>query len=177
MSGRVRISIHAPLAGRDLCAMALRAGASYFNPRAPCGVRPRSVPSTAAGRHFQSTHPLRGATTIWRTTWQSALPFQSTHPLRGATSAFAVFSALASTFQSTRPLRGATSARWRRKRPRKHFNPRAPCGARPTFLASHRWLIPFQSTRPLRGATMTLGEGKKKVYISIHAPLAGRDAR
>ena len=104
------------------------------------------------------------------------MAFQSTRPLRGATWSGCA-SCFPKGFQSTRPLRGATSARWRRKRPRKHFNPRAPCGARPTFLASHRWLIPFQSTRPLRGATMTLGEGKKKVYISIHAPLAGRDSK
>ena len=35
----------------------------YFNPRTPCGVRPDSSPVTSAPIKFQSTHPVRGATT------------------------------------------------------------------------------------------------------------------
>ena len=34
----------------------------------------------------------------------------------------------------------------------------------------------FQSTRPLRGATVLLEELRPELGISIHAPLAGRDA-
>ena len=33
-----------------------------FNPRTPCGVRPRRKAAFTASRSFQSTHPLRGAT-------------------------------------------------------------------------------------------------------------------
>ena len=34
----------------------------YFNPRTPCGVRPKSAAETIMQQQFQSTHPLRGAT-------------------------------------------------------------------------------------------------------------------
>ena len=79
------ISIHAPLAGCDWCSLGKSRSSSYFNPRTPCGVRPGNIrgkdaqgnfnPRTPCGvrllpspkesrrRQFQSTHPLRGATT------------------------------------------------------------------------------------------------------------------
>ena len=53
---------------------------TYFNPRAPCGVRPFQWSLILYDERFQSTHPLRGATGA-----MPRLPFQSTHPLRGAT--------------------------------------------------------------------------------------------
>ena len=150
----MRISIHAPLAGRD----------------------------------------------VWRTAfYNDLLPFQSTRPLRGATRAF------------PRPFGGQC-----------HFNPRAPCGARQRnppetaqkdFISIHAPLagrdpgeilaadkmtisihaplagrdaervlpLPcgpqFQSTRPLRGATRSRIFLQYWTAISIHAPLAGRDPR
>ena len=58
-----------------------------------------------------------------------------------------------------------------------HFNPRAPCGARPDFLQRCRIKILFQSTRPLRGATAYFYQTVFLCPISIHAPLAGRDLR
>ena len=78
------------------------------------------------------------------------------------------------------------------------FNPRAPCGARPSRNASKIWKQVFQSTRPVRGATESnCAECTPNVFqstrpvrgatrnssnacnsspISIHAPRAGRDA-
>ena len=80
-----------------------------------------------------------------------------------------------------------------------HFNPRAPCGARPNHLENFEQTVEFQSTRPMRGATTKLYvydmEGKFQStrpmrgatavwsrplhpkVISIHAPHAGRDYR
>ena len=57
-------------------------------------------------------------------------------------------------FQPTRPLRGAT--RWFNARlmPHEHFNPRAPCGARPFAVEAVDGVTGFQPTRPLRGATL-----------------------
>ena len=78
------------------------------------------------------------------------------------------------------------------------FNPRAPCGARPSssltkylyFLVSihaphagrdvlhkTRWepQIKFQSTRPMRGATCCIRSHSSHGRVSIHAPHAGRD--
>ena len=58
------ISIHAPLAGCDAQGRAGERPAAHFNPRTPCGVRPRRLRSGRAGQRFQSTHPLRGATIL-----------------------------------------------------------------------------------------------------------------
>ena len=81
----------------------------------------------------------------------------------------------------------------------RHFNPRAPCGARRAEVcgADRRICISihaphagrdqqyneaaasyfvFQSTRPMRGATRYVrGNQERTCYISIHAPHAGRD--
>ena len=56
-----------------------------------------------------------------------------------------------------------------------HFNPRAPCGARPFARKLRLYKTTFQSTRPMRGATQGRGQGGKSRRISIHAPHAGRD--
>ena len=58
----VAISIHAPHVGRDLGRMM----------------------QNMDDMQFQSTHPVRGATTISWLTPRSQM-FQSTHPVRGAT--------------------------------------------------------------------------------------------
>ena len=78
------------------------------------------------------------------------------------------------------------------------FNPRAPCGARHGQASPDMFGIKFQSTRPVRGATPTSSKSSKTnstfqstrpvrgatvvhhalvpaVFISIHAPHAGRD--
>ena len=103
----VMISIHAPLAGRD-CLTPITIPVSLdFNPRAPCGAR-----------HL----------TLWRPSYITL--FQSTRPLRGATTIM-LFFPLRTLFQSTRPLRGATQQHPPAGRCCRYFNPRAPCGARP----------------------------------------------
>ena len=78
----------------------------YFNPRAPCGARPRDTLLPVAWSIFQSTRPVRGATS-----------FRIGSDHRGS-------------FQSTRPVRGATSATTPCGWMTAYFNPRAPCGAR-----------------------------------------------
>ena len=59
-----RISIHAPLTGSDKnglsCAWIMR----YFNPRSPYGERPPRKKNLLSRKPFQSTLPLRGATTV-----------------------------------------------------------------------------------------------------------------
>ena len=59
--------------------------------------------------------------------------------------------------------------------PSAHFNPRAPCGARPFFVRFLRRFDLFQPTRPLRGATSCACTCHRAARISTHAPLAGRD--
>ena len=157
-AGRVRqrgtdgaISIHAPHAGRDDHGLNL----------------------LKIILEFQSTRPMRGATTV-NILFCAHCPFQSTRPMRGATyrkplsvdgrnisihaphagrdndkvNASIIFLV----FQSTRPMRGATSG---------------------LFVLFSRFL--FQSTRPMRGATADPDLAIAGTSISIHAPHAGRD--
>ena len=147
-----------------------------FNPRAPHGARLHAYTKSQQAAQFQSTRPSRGATIRNAGVHRSDRRFQSTRPSRGATRLRASYNLLERVFQSTRPSRGATvhgRASWGWYR---HFNPRAPHGARPGRMSGSRVLPEqFQSTRPSRGATHA--EAKCRVYrgISIHAPLTGRD--
>ena len=57
------VSIHAPHAGRDPPASSVSILAICFNPRAPCGARPARAVRHSSRFSFQSTRPMRGATT------------------------------------------------------------------------------------------------------------------
>src|SRR5690554_6206040 len=56
------VSIHAPLARRDIYKFTNRHNYESFNPRAPCEARRSDAINYRAGLVFQSTRPLRGAT-------------------------------------------------------------------------------------------------------------------
>ena len=102
------------------------------------------------------------------------LKFQSTRPVRGATPTRHT-PRTSSEFQSTRPVRGATAPMAYHKRRVRHFNPRAPCGARLAGNGLTYAELKFQSTRPVRGATTLAQVRLASMIISIHAPRAGRD--
>ena len=169
------ISIHAPHAGCDATSGRSGRRRVNFNPRTPCGVRPRRFSTHVLIAAFQSTHPMRGATVGCRrgfpfffisihaphagcdaarnSTSCAACPFQSTHPMRGATCSSSPRYLTSTGFQSTHPMRGATSA-----------------------SACKSPIMAFQSTHPMRGATAALNTYYGGTYISIHAPHAGCDA-
>ncbi len=153
--GRNRVSIHALLAECDSRKRSHADRPPGFNPRTPCGVRQsaRKFPHTL--ERFQSTHSLRSAT-LTRFRRPTRTRFQSTHSLRSATgpdTAVCVFFM----FQSTHSLRSATDlhnidhagykvsihallAECDRFRPVQMgipmgFNPRTPCGVRPSTNA------------------------------------------
>ena len=123
------ISIHAPLAGRDSGDPTHRSAPPYFNPRTPCGVRRIHTSHGTIIRGFQSTHPLRGATSD--TKGHFACPLISIHA----------------------PLAGCDHLRRYTYRANSNFNPRAPCGVRLPKTYADMLNFVFQSTRPLRGAT------------------------
>ena len=72
-------------------------------------------------------------------------------------------------------MRGATKPITKLNVSQANFNPRAPCGARPSFITPIPNTTEFQPTRPLRGATVRTNNQKHHGEISTHAPLAGRD--
>ena len=102
------VSIHAPRAGRDP-KPADHLDAQEVSIHAPRAGRDSFTPETdSIARMFQSTRPVRGATTIWGIAEQYIV-FQSTRPVRGAT--LTVSNKWHPVqFQSTRPVRGATRA-------------------------------------------------------------------
>ena len=168
-----------------------------FNPRTPCGVRPRralisssliviSIHAPRAGcdaitaihrrssRKFQSTHPVRGAT-IYTHIADADKAFQSTHPVRGATRRHPPY-AVAFVFQSTHPVRGATRPCSRRSLTDGDFNPRTPCGVRRSVRAAvHPWRG-ISIHAPRAGCDRGARTGRAYPQISIHAPRAGCDA-
>ena len=122
-----------------------------FNPRAPCGARRVGGDAIILPLVFQSTRPMRGATTGWLSIEQyEEVSIHAPHAGRDS------------------DLRAKTSGD-------SGFNPRAPCGARQRFISSGRSNQMFQSTRPMRGATTSAAASPKLGDVSIHAPHAGRD--
>ena len=61
-----KISIHAPHAGSDPECCLVHSRCSDFNPRSPCGERLISTLLKINSKGFQSTLPMRGATTLCR---------------------------------------------------------------------------------------------------------------
>ena len=170
------ISIHAPPVGSDYAHAnydRLIVGISIHAP--PVGSDYRASRTAGRTSGFQSTLPLWGATVLYALYKTVLSIFQSTLPLWGAT--ILTFGRTAwATFQSTLPLWGATMgipAFFRSEiRISIHappvgsdqssgsppgtdwdFNPRSPCGERPSAAATAQMGVKFQSTLPLWGAT------------------------
>ena len=147
-----RISIHAPHAGRDCQAAHREPYCTNFNPRAPCGARPRRGTTTNSTTLFQSTRPMRGATFYILPTMRARdISIHAPHAGRDAGDKYITGSNCISIHA---PLAGCDVEHiqhtvWFSP----YFNPRAPCGAR---QGDHLGGTPLRA-------------------ISIHAPHAGRD--
>ena len=146
-----RVSIHALLAECDHIRCGLCPGHSSFNPRTPCGVRP-----SFRGRWWRHTR------------------FQSTHSLRSAT-----FDTLPVTYQDTVSIHALLAECDRIPIPLspygRSFNPRTPCGVRPSAIMGSGGSKPFQSTHSLRSATVQRLHYAANAVVSIHALLAECD--
>ena len=191
------ISIHAPRAGSDISFNAQYRKDADFNPRSPCGERLEQSKKEYEKYIFQSTLPVRGATSDISERITENFNFNPRSPC------------------------GERLFRRTGKKARKHFNPRSPCGERRQeqqrtfhgmgisihapragsdlrFLPLIGYVILFQSTLPVRGATRNLRRHQRKAQfqstlpvrgatschmasrfcarpISIHAPRAGSD--
>ena len=123
-----------------------------FNPRSPCGERPRRRPrSIKRPRHFNPRSPcgerLRSSGTF----------------------------VLCIGFQSTLPVWGATTFLPGMRKPSLYFNPRSPCGERLNAQTKDNPNLRFQSTLPVWGATLPTLTRPAPRAISIHAPRVGSD--
>ena len=123
------VSIYAPREGCDLEPPPRCQTHRCFNPRAPCGARLRTDSDGGRGGVFQSTRPVRGATTV--NTNYKQYELVSIHA----------------------PRAGRDRACLCSREDDNRFNPRAPCGARRLVEVRRLKAAMFQSTRPVRGAT------------------------
>ena len=191
-----RISIHAPRVGRDWSANRSALCQQAFQSTRPVWGATLELVKISAGFTISIHAPRVGRDEFAGTVTVTSDEFQSTRPVWGATS-FPVVRICPKTFQSTRPVWGATAlAQMPLYRPRisihaprvgrdlsfphsllmlYYFNPRAPCGARPSTTQSCSKSGRFQSTRPVWGATEPVGLHGHNGRISIHAPRVGRD--
>ena len=168
----------------------------HFNPRTPCGVRPRGILRDAAIPDISIHAPLAGCddgicaaqevgkdfnprtpcgVRRRRTRQQgNGYQFQSTHPLRGAT-AKQRRNGTPRAISIHAPLAGCDFGNLPRRFLFCHFNPRTPCGVR-----RHRPYYPgngrdFNPRTPC-GVRQTRADRQvAERDISIHAPLAGCD--
>ena len=170
---------------------------THFNPRSPCGERPR--PEVLPCRHsrFQSTLPVWGATAV--EDLELIRPYISIHaPRVGSDSPFGHSPQRGKHFNPRSPCgeRPAGTAAAGGNHP--DFNPRSPCGERlvqdlnfaleqlefqstlPVWGATSRACKcgvgeQFQSTLPVWGATGSDSDILLHLIISIHAPRVGSD--
>ncbi len=148
------ISIHAPRAGSDGKSAGHHTGPPQFQSTLPVrGATGTSVSPLVNHILFQSTLPVRGATRSGKSGLSMAARFQSTLPVRGATSVNGASSPNDS-ISIHAPRAGSDGRLTRGKTRTTNFNPRSPCGERPSPGLQRVW----------------------SVVISIHAPRAGSDS-
>ena len=129
-SSTARFQSTHPLRGATGGRPAARGRCCYFNPRTPCGVRRGPVsPCGPVSPYFNPRTPCGVRQSLWTAAAESCR-FQSTHPLRGATSKY-LPSWMDLRISIHAPLAGCDFARLLPIGRGFHFNPRTPCGVRP----------------------------------------------
>ena len=123
------ISIHAPLAGRDRADPQAPADFRHFNPRAPCGARLPAPLRPARAAHISIHAPLAGRDRL-RPRPEDRGDISIHAPLAGR-DCLAVSNAGRAGISIHAPLAGRDRRPGAYTPPARHFNPRAPCGARP----------------------------------------------
>ena len=106
-AARLNISIHAPLAGRDIVLISAFLMLSQISIHAPLAGRDQLARLFTPEQMISIHAPLAGRDCRGPCMLRIAKQFQSTRPLRGATVACTA-GIMMFIFQSTRPLRGAT---------------------------------------------------------------------
>ena len=102
---------------------------AHFNPRTPCGVRPAHLFFAALQRRFQSTHPMRGATTFLYNP-QNAQKISIHAPHAGCDCLHFRFCFAENNFNPRTPCGVRLSFFYPFSMPPIYFNPRTPCGVR-----------------------------------------------
>ena len=145
-----------------------------FNPRAPCGARPAALGLRHSGLQVSIHAPRAGRDLPAPTVCVSTCPFQSTRPVRGATPPCRRRPPRRRSFNPRAPC-GARRSSNLRPGARARFNPRAPCGARPWAATSRGAPTSFNPRAPCGARRDRAARDRDGHQVSIHAPRAGRD--
>ena len=168
------ISIHAPRVGRDAACENQYPAGQHFNPRAPCGARQHRKLRLLGALRFQSTRPVWGATIVTLDkVAEMTISIHAPRVGRDLSICDAVqFSMLISIHA---PRVGRDNSKFPVGAKPKHFNPRAPCGARQHRRAYTQNQSAISIHAPRVGRDYTHDAGLFARRISIHAPHVGRD--
>ena len=145
------ISIHAPLTGSDVQYLMGFEPESDFNPRSPYGERLLLIRPVCSSIVFQSTLPLRGATTDSRALL-AEFRISIHAPLTGSDSVYQKNWIFMGYFNPRSPY-GERPSTMASRVSTFYFNPRSPYGERHHVIYHLLFRKIFQSTLPLRGAT------------------------
>ena len=149
------------------------ASASNFNPRSPCGERRLITPYEQLFGHFNPRSPC-GERPASLDASRTASKFQPTLPLWGATlqhySGFKVRD-----ISTHAPPVGSDSTRCRGPCRRGNFNPRSPCGERPTRPTTATTPSHFNPRSPCGERPTSTEVISRLKAISTHAPPVGSD--
>ena len=171
---RREISTHAPLAGRDACAIDLTPAYRHFNPRAPCGARRRSRTASATTGRISTHAPLAGRDmTTQRQKNHGQTNFNPRAPCGARPFAPSGINS-GIRFQPTRPLRGATA--WEAvDMASDGISTHAPLAGRDEMVQDTPVEGVISTHAPLAGRDGAADRSARGERISTHAPLAGRD--
>ena len=123
-----------PVRGTTFPPGALPSSDVNFNPRAPCGAR-LPTGGSSGGETWISTHVPRAGHDLCYVPVDHFTDLISTHvPRAGHDVVLVNIITEVLKFQPTCPVRGTTRCRTRGDRTAADFNPRAPCGARPSAI-------------------------------------------
>ena len=145
------VSIHALLAECDPCCLYAGTPHRSFNPRTPCGVRLARLSTSFVFCSFNPRTPC-GVRPTPPAKMKRGWKFHSTHSLRSATHPSAPINPNPTV--SIHALLAECDCLFHRHHRRGNgFNPRTPCGVRPSPVPLKISSAGFQSTHSLRSAT------------------------
>ena len=192
------ISIHVPRVEDDTIINIVEDAGAYFNPRPPCGGRPRKPKKSLSHGTFQSTSP------VWRTTADYCMACSSRtisihvprvedddsragicyqvlyfnpRPPCGGRPLCMILWQNSILFQSTSPVWRTTKTAINSPSPPHYFNPRPPCGGRQKSTVDATGNCSFQSTSPVWRTTAQICDGNTFVLVSIHVPRVEDDRK
>ena len=134
-----------PVRGATLRVFPERCAPEYFNPRTPCGVRLHCSRIAFDIRVISIHAPRAGCDIPHKITIEEHTKFQSTHPVRGATTCRTVSTHVRAYFNPRTPC-GVRLGKISPERSASYFNPRTPCGVRRQTCTT--WFAPIFATLP-----------------------------